>query len=61
LISDRAGYWAEVQSQGESRLARMMSLVNLGDWVSLYLAVLLGVDPTPVPLIGQLKETLARV
>ncbi len=61
LISDRAGYWAEVQSQGESRLARMMSLVNLGDWVSLYLAVLLGVDPTPVPLIGQLKETLARI
>lgn len=61
LIADRAGYWAEVQSQGESRLARMMSLVNLGDWVSLYLAVLLGVDPTPVPLIGQLKEVLARV
>jgi glucose/mannose-6-phosphate isomerase len=33
--------------------------VLLGDLVSLYLAVLRGVDPSPVPMIEQLKSALA--
>jgi glucose/mannose-6-phosphate isomerase len=36
-----------------------MSLVLLGDLVSLYLAVLRGVDPTPVDVIETLKARLA--
>ena len=32
----------------------------LGDLVSLYLAVLRGVDPAPVEVIERLKEELAR-
>jgi glucose/mannose-6-phosphate isomerase len=36
-----------------------MSLVLLGDLVSLYLAVLRGVDPSPVPMIERLKGALA--
>jgi glucose/mannose-6-phosphate isomerase len=35
-----------------------MSLVLLGDLVSIYLAVLRGVDPTPVKVIDQLKAEL---
>jgi glucose/mannose-6-phosphate isomerase len=35
-------------------------LVLLGDLVSLYLAVLRGVDPGPVEVIERLKEELAR-
>ena len=35
-----------------------MSLVLLGDLVSVYLAVLIGEDPTPVPAIDRLKERL---
>ena len=35
-----------------------MSLVLLGDLVSLYLAVLRGVDPTPVDVIDRLKSEL---
>jgi glucose/mannose-6-phosphate isomerase len=50
----------EVWSEGESLLARIFSLVHLGDWVSLYLAVLHGVDPTPVEAINRLKEELAK-
>jgi glucose/mannose-6-phosphate isomerase len=61
LVSDRAGYWIDVPSQGQSRLARMMSTVNLGDWVSLYLALVRDVDPTPIGLIQELKDALARV
>ncbi|MFQ5570165.1 MAG: bifunctional phosphoglucose/phosphomannose isomerase [Rhodothermales bacterium] len=58
LLAERAGAWKEVWSRRTSKLARMMSLVYLGDWVSLYLAVLHGVDPTPIRLISLLKETL---
>jgi glucose/mannose-6-phosphate isomerase len=34
--------------------------VMLGDLVSVYLAVLRGTDPTPVPVIERLKDALAR-
>jgi glucose/mannose-6-phosphate isomerase len=39
----------------------MLSLVLLGDLVSLYLAVLRGVDPTPVEVIERLKAALAEL
>lgn len=51
----------EVWSEGTSRLARMFSLVYLGDWVSYYLAILNKVNPTPVEVIDHLKNELARV
>jgi glucose/mannose-6-phosphate isomerase len=46
-------------SRGDSRLERMLSLVLLGDLVSVYLAVLEGVDPTPVEPIVRFKAALA--
>jgi glucose/mannose-6-phosphate isomerase len=49
----------EAQSFGRSALARMLSLVQLGDYVSFYLAVMGGVDPTPVRPIDKLKRALA--
>ena len=47
-----------VQAGGESRLERVLSLVFLGDLVSVYLAVVAGVDPTPVEPIERLKAGL---
>ncbi len=58
LLAERAGFWREVHSLGASKLARVMSLVHLGDWVSLYLSVLHQIDPTPIPLINLLKRAL---
>jgi len=46
----------EVWSQGKSTLARMLSTICIGDFTSVYLAVLRGVDPTPVKNIALLKE-----
>jgi glucose/mannose-6-phosphate isomerase len=46
-------------ARGTSPLARALSLVQLGDWVSFYLAVLAGVDPTPIAKIDRLKRALA--
>ena len=48
----------EVWAQGKSALARMMSTVCIGDFTSVYLAVLRNVDPTPVETIDLLKEKL---
>lgn len=50
----------EVWSEGHSLLARLFSLIFLGDLVSVYLAVLNGVDPTPVKKIDLLKERLEQ-
>jgi glucose/mannose-6-phosphate isomerase len=47
-----------VQARGENRLQRVLSLVLLGDLVSVYLAVLDGIDPTPVAPIERLKTAL---
>ncbi len=48
-----------VRSRGQTRTERVLSLVLLGDLVSLYLAVLNGVDPTPVARIEDFKQRLA--
>jgi len=48
-----------VDGSGESDLSQMMSLVVLGDWISYYLAILNGTDPTPVAAIDYLKKRLA--
>jgi glucose/mannose-6-phosphate isomerase len=49
----------EIRSQGESRIARLASLVQFGDSLSLYLALLGGVDPTDIASIDEFKRRLA--
>jgi glucose/mannose-6-phosphate isomerase len=49
-----------VWGRGESRLAHILSLIHFGDYVSFYLALLNGVDPTPVEPITFLKAQLAE-
>ena len=61
IIAEQTKHMAEVWSEGTSPLARMFSLVYLGDWVSFYLAILYGIDPTPVEVIDYLKDELSRV
>jgi len=57
----RAGIRYEyADSEGESHLCQMMSLVLFGDLVSYYLALLYRVDPSPVKVIAYLKEQLAK-
>jgi len=45
-----------VDGCGTSSLSQIMHLVQLGDWVSYYLAMLNEVDPTPVEAIDRLKK-----
>jgi len=50
----------EVESEGRTPLARMLSLTFIADFVSVYLAVLNGTNPTPVDRITYLKKQLAK-
>jgi glucose/mannose-6-phosphate isomerase len=59
LIESQASGIAVVESRGSERLERVLSLVMLGDLVSIYLAVLRELDPTPVELIDRLKAEIA--
>lgn len=59
VMEGRVGSIQRVSSEGKSPLARMMSLVQMADYVSVYLALLYGVDPTPVTAIEDLKRRLA--
>lgn len=60
LISRTLTGLFEVWSKGKSKLARMTSVICTGDFTSVYLAVLRGIDPTPVRSIDFLKRRLVE-
>jgi glucose/mannose-6-phosphate isomerase len=47
-----------VTAQGDSALEHMLYLVLFGDFVTLYLGLLNGVDPSPVELVEKFKTEL---
>jgi glucose/mannose-6-phosphate isomerase len=49
----------EVEARGRSDLARLLTLVQVGDLVATYLGLARGVDPSPVEAITSLKRALA--
>lgn len=59
LTKDAVPWVGEVAAGGTARLARLISLTVVGDLVSWMLADRLGVDPTPVATIEELKKLLA--
>ncbi|MEW6170417.1 MAG: bifunctional phosphoglucose/phosphomannose isomerase [Candidatus Omnitrophota bacterium] len=50
----------EIWSRGDSLLARIFSLIYIGDFISFYLAILNKVDPMPVERVAYLKEELRK-
>ncbi|MGV3618076.1 MAG: bifunctional phosphoglucose/phosphomannose isomerase [Fimbriimonas sp.] len=57
LLGDTIAF-RHVQGRGEGLYERMLTLAYLGDWVSLYLARLNGVDPGAIDRIDRLKREL---
>ena len=58
LIQESAASVFNFSSRGDSRMARMFSLIQFGDWTSLYLALITNTDPSPVARIDLLKRKL---
>jgi glucose/mannose-6-phosphate isomerase len=48
----------EVMATGEGQLAQLFDLIIRGDFVSLHLAALAGIDPGPIPALDDLKRAL---
>ena len=58
LVRADAGGMSECRTRGQSVLARLLSLTYLGQWTSVYLALLRGVDPWVVPTLDEMKRRL---
>jgi glucose/mannose-6-phosphate isomerase len=60
IIKGRAAFCGEYWGSGASLLSRLFSLILLGDYASVYLALLRGLDPTPIATIDGMKSKLER-
>jgi glucose/mannose-6-phosphate isomerase len=59
VAESRGVPFTELIAVGESRLERLASLVILVDFASVYTALGLGIDPTPISAIQDLKARVA--
>jgi len=58
VFKDGAADVLEIWPRGQGILARMLSTMYVGDFASFYLALLYGVNPTPVAIIDELKKQM---
>lgn len=49
----------EIAAEGEHPLERIATLIAMADYVTVYLAITVGADPTPVSAIQELKARIA--
>lgn len=60
IISRYTPHFFEVDSKGNSRIEKAIYLIHLGDWASVFLADLRGVDAVEVNVINFLKGELSK-
>jgi glucose/mannose-6-phosphate isomerase len=61
IFNDGAATVLEIWSRGRGKLARMLSTLYVGDFASVYLGILYGVNPTPTENIDELKRHMFTV
>jgi glucose/mannose-6-phosphate isomerase len=60
LVKQRGVEVTEIGLSGPNRLAKIMSAIYIGDWVSFFLAIRKKLDPTPVKLVEDFKGKLVE-
>ena len=60
ILKSKINNIQELYGEGNTILARMLSAIYIGDYLSFYLAILNRIDPTPVDNIDFVKNYLAR-
>jgi glucose/mannose-6-phosphate isomerase len=58
VAADRGVPVSELRAEGRHPAERLASLASIADFASVYLALVLGVDPTPITPVTQLKAAL---
>ena len=59
LIEETGGAMARLQMRGVSRLADLLEATAWSDYLSCYLALLRGADPTPTPSLVRMRTAMA--
>jgi glucose/mannose-6-phosphate isomerase len=60
LIKQRVARVIEITAQGDSELARLLSLIFVTQLAAIYVGLSYGVDPGPVEVVQSLKKELAK-
>jgi glucose/mannose-6-phosphate isomerase len=50
----------DITAKGNTKLEQFFYLINIGDWISCYIADLKGIDPVEVKVIDSLKGELSK-
>lgn len=50
----------DIYAKGNTKLEQFLYLINLGDWISVYIAELKNIDAVEVNIINQLKSELSK-
>ena len=61
LLNDIDIMQHEVSAEGENNVERLLDLINYGDWLSYWCAILHNTDPSPVEKIDKLKKALENI
>ena len=61
LLNDIDIMQHEVSSEGNCNVERLLDLINYGDWLSYWCAILHKTDPSPVEKINKLKKALEEI
>ncbi len=61
VITKHASSVTEIYSKGNSVIEKAIYFIHLGDWISVELAALRGVDPVEVNVINHLKSALSKI
>lgn len=58
ILKDHGFKPIKVQAQGSTHIEQLLSTILLGDYISAYVGILNGIDPTPVEMVEKLKGKL---
>ena len=58
LAAQRGIGVSELAADGDTPLQRLASLIQLIDYATVYLGIAIGVDPSPIAVISELKERI---
>ncbi len=58
LALHKARKVSEIYAVGEGKLAKMLSVVHIGDLASIYLAILRNTDPTPIKTTREIRRQM---
>lgn len=61
LFSKYSSSVTDITAKGNSKLEQYLYLINIGDWISCFIADIRNIDPIEVDVITNLKNELAKI